>query len=86
MRLRFQFTGYVTVPTDGQYTFYSNSDDGSRVYIGSTLLVDNDGSHGDREIASTIGLKAGTHAITIAYLQGYGGQNLQVSYAGPNFA
>ncbi|WP_324671426.1 PKD domain-containing protein [Hymenobacter sp. GOD-10R] len=82
----FQFTGYVTVPTDGQYTFYSNSDDGSRIYMGSTLLLDNDGSHGDREIASTIGLKAGTHAITIAYLQGYGGQNLQVSYAGPSFA
>ncbi|WP_262892035.1 PKD domain-containing protein, partial [Hymenobacter cavernae] len=81
-----QFIGYVTVPTDGQYTFYSNSDDGSRIYMGSTLLVDNDGAHGDREIASTIGLKAGTHALTVAYLQGYGGQNLQVSYAGPNIA
>ncbi|GGF11009.1 hypothetical protein GCM10011383_22770 [Hymenobacter cavernae] len=82
----FQFTGYVTVPTDGQYTFYTNSDDGSMLYIGSTLVVNNDGAHGDREIASTIGLKAGTHALTVAYLQGYGGQNLQVSYAGPNIA
>ncbi|HEX8350000.1 MAG TPA: PA14 domain-containing protein, partial [Hymenobacter sp.] len=81
----FQFTGYITVPTDGQYTFYANSDDGSLLYLGSTLVVNNDGSHGDREIASTIGLKAGTHAFTVAYLQGFGGQNLQISYAGPGF-
>ncbi|OUJ66164.1 PA14 domain-containing protein, partial [Hymenobacter crusticola] len=81
-----QFTGYVTVPTDGQYTFYSNSDDGSLLYIGSTLLVNNDGSHDSREVSGTIGLKAGTHAFTVSYLQGYGSQNLQVSYAGPNFA
>jgi len=80
----FQFTGYVTVPTDGQYTFYTNSDDGSLLYIGNTLVVNNDGSHGDRELSGTIGLKAGTHAFTVSYLQGYGGQNLQVSYAGPS--
>ncbi|WP_324679525.1 FG-GAP-like repeat-containing protein [Hymenobacter sp. GOD-10R] len=82
----FQFTGYVTVPADGQYTFYSNSDDGSLLYIGNTLVVNNDGSHGDRELSGTIGLKAGTHAFTVSYLQGYGGQNLQVSYAGPSLA
>ncbi|OUJ68392.1 PA14 domain-containing protein, partial [Hymenobacter crusticola] len=82
----FQFTGYVTVPTDGVYTFYTNSDDGSLLYIGNTLVVNNDGSHGDRELSGTIGLKAGTHAFTVSYLQGYGGQNLQVSYAGPSFA
>ncbi|OUJ69900.1 FG-GAP-like repeat-containing protein [Hymenobacter crusticola] len=80
----FQFTGYVTVPTDGVYTFYTNSDDGSLLYIGNTLVVNNDGSHGDRELSGTIGLKAGTHAFTVSYLQGYGGQNLQVSYAGPS--
>ncbi|WP_324672205.1 N,N-dimethylformamidase beta subunit family domain-containing protein [Hymenobacter sp. GOD-10R] len=80
----FQFTGYVTVPQDGIYTFYTNSDDGSLLYIGSTLVVDNDGSHDSRERTGTIGLKAGTHAFKVSYLQGYGSQNLQVSYAGPS--
>lgn len=31
-----------------------------------------------------IGLKAGVHAITIPYMQGWGGQALSVSYSGPN--
>ncbi|GGF08503.1 PA14 domain-containing protein [Hymenobacter cavernae] len=79
-----QYTGYVTVPTDGQYTFFTGSDDGSKLYIGSTLVVDNDGLHGYTEKSGTIGLKAGTHAITVSYLQGTGGQTLDVSYLGPN--
>ncbi|WP_162268259.1 PA14 domain-containing protein [Hymenobacter sp. PAMC 26628] len=78
-----QYTGYITVPADGQYTFSTNSDDGSRLYIGSTLVVDNDGPHEVREISGTIGLKAGTHAITITYFQGAAGQVLEVSYLGP---
>ncbi|OUJ71422.1 PKD domain-containing protein [Hymenobacter crusticola] len=82
----FQFTGYVTVPTDGVYTFYTNSDDGSLLYIGNTLVVNNDGTHDSREVNGTIGLKAGTHAFTVAYLQDAGGQNLQVSFAGPGLA
>ncbi|TPG63711.1 T9SS C-terminal target domain-containing protein [Hymenobacter nivis] len=81
-----QYTGYVTVPTDGQYTFTTGSDDGSQLLIGSTLVVDNDGLHDYAERAGTIGLKAGTHAITIRYLQGAGGQRLTVSYQGPNLA
>jgi len=82
----FQYTGYVTVPTDGQYTFYTSSDDGSRLYIGSTLVVDNDGSHDTREQQGTIGLQAGTHAITITFFQNGGGQVLSASYQGPNLA
>ena len=77
------YTGYVTVPTDGQYAFYTNSDDGSRLYIGSQLVVDNDGLHGDQERTGTIGLKAGTHALTVDFLQGGGGQRLTVSYKLP---
>ena len=42
----FRFTGYIDVPTDGTYTFYTTSDDGSQLYIGYTLVVNNDGTHG----------------------------------------
>ena len=78
-----QYTGYVTVPADGQYTFTTGSDDGSQLFIGSTLVVNNDGLHGYAERAGTIGLQAGTHAITVAYLQGAGAQTLNISYQGP---
>ena len=78
-----RFTGYVSVPTDGQYTFYTSSDDGTKLLIGTTEVVTNDGVHGDQERSGTIGLKAGVHALTVLYFQGDGGQNLTVSYSGP---
>ncbi len=79
-----RFTGYINVPTDGTYTFYTTSDDGTKLYIGTTEVVSNDGVHGDQEQSGTIGLKAGKHAITIIYFQGVGGQSLSASYSGPN--
>ncbi|MVN79341.1 glycoside hydrolase, partial [Hymenobacter sp. HMF4947] len=81
-----QYTGYVTVPVDGQYTFYTLSDDGSQLFIGSTLVADNDWSHWFEERSGTIGLKAGTHAVTIIYFQQSGDSDLQVSYQGPGIA
>jgi hypothetical protein len=81
-----KYTGYVTVPTDGQYTFFTSSDDGSQFFIGSQLVVDNNGEHAVQERAGAIGLKAGTHAFTLTYFQSGGGENLRVSYQGPNEA
>ena len=78
--------GYVSVPTDGDYTFYTTSDDGSKLFIGDRQVVDNDGNHGDQERSGTIGLKAGVHALTIIYYQGGGGKSLSVSYGGPGVA
>ncbi|WP_460985479.1 NPCBM/NEW2 domain-containing protein [Spirosoma fluminis] len=78
-----RYKGYISVPADGQYTFYITSDDGSKLLIGSTEVVNNDGLHGEQERTGTIGLKAGKHAITISFLQGGGGQALTTSYSGP---
>ena len=79
----FKYTGYVNVPSDGTYTFYTSSDDGSKLLIGSTEVVNNDGLHGSQEKSGTIGLKAGKHAITITFFEATGGQELSVSYSGP---
>ena len=81
-----RYTGYVSVPTDGQYTFFTASDDGSQLFIGSTLVVDNDGQHGTRERSGQIGLKAGVHALTVTFFERGGDQVLNVSYAGPGLS
>jgi parallel beta-helix repeat protein len=78
-----RYKGYINVPANGQYTFYTSSDDGSKLYIGNSEVVNNDGLHAEQERSGTIGLKAGKHAITVAYLQGGGGQTLNLSYSGP---
>ena len=82
----FRYTGYVTVPTDGTYTFYTSSDDGSQLFIGSALVVDNDGLHGTQERTGQIGLRAGTHVLTVTFFERGGDQVLGVSYAGPGIS
>jgi glucose/arabinose dehydrogenase len=82
----FRYQGYVDVPADGPYTFYTASDDGSRLYVGSTLVVENDGLHATQEASGTIGLKAGKHAVAVTFFERDGGEVLTVSYAGPGIA
>ncbi|MFQ5807026.1 MAG: DUF4838 domain-containing protein [Phycisphaerae bacterium] len=77
------FSAYLRVPRDGVYTFYTTSDDGSRLYIGSQVVVENDGLHGARERSGAVALRAGWHPITVAYFQGSGAATLQVRYSGP---
>jgi len=77
------FDGFISVPKDGIYTFYTNSDDGSRLLIGSKIVVDNDGGHGDQERSGTIGLLAGKHPIKVEFFQGGGAKGLGASWAGP---
>jgi hypothetical protein len=81
-----RFMGYVEVPTNGTYTFYVNSDDGSRLWIGSDLVVDHDGLHAASEKSGQVILKAGKHPLTVEYFQAGGAQRLEVSYEGPGLA
>jgi len=75
------FHGFINITKDGFYDFYLNSDDGSNLLIGNSVIVSNDGSHLAQEIHGSIGLKAGKHAITVNYFQQNGPANLNVSYA-----
>jgi len=77
------FTGYIEIPEKGQYTFYTKSDDGSRLYIGGELVADNDGSHAVKEEYGTINLNAGKYAVRLEYFEDWSGQSLEVSFKGP---
>ncbi len=75
-----RFTGFVRVPADGVYRFYTKSDDGSRLWIADSLVVDNDGLHGAREESGVIALAAGLHPITVAMFEQSGDVELTASY------
>jgi hypothetical protein len=81
-----RFTGFVNVPQDGLYTFYTKSDEGSLFYIGRTLVVNNDGIHTATEKSGKIALKAGVHALTASYFEATGSEVLEVRWQGPNLA
>jgi len=82
----FQFSGYVMVPRDGVYTFTTSSDEGSMLYIGDSLIVNNDSLHTTEERSGQIGLKAGLHRITVYYFENSGDQILGVNYEGAGIA
>lgn len=76
--LRFQ--GFVDIPSAGVYEFFTISDDGSRLFIGSREVVDNGGSHSRRRRSGLIALEKGLHPICIEYFEDYSGQSLDVGY------
>ncbi len=80
----FHYDGSLTIPTAGQYTFYLQSDDGSKLWIDNTLVLDHDGAHWYWEKASApVTLAAGTHTIKVDYYEGYGNEYLALSWQGP---
>lgn len=79
----FIFSGYITVPADGKYTFYVNSDDGTRLLIDDKLVVSNDTLHEERERSGYITLKTGKHALKLFYFQHQTLYALSLSYSGP---
>ena len=84
-RFALQFTGMISTPKSGKYTFYVASDDGSRIYLNDKLLVDNDGLHGMSEKNASVDLPAGAHKLVVTYFDNGGGDGLNVSWQGPDF-
>ncbi len=73
-----EFNGYIDIKEEGIYTFYTSSDDGSRLYIDDQLIVDNDGIHGLIKKSGKAALKKGKHTIVVRYFQGNYGADLKI--------
>ena len=82
----FRYFGYVRIPTDGDYTFYVNSDDGCKLHVGSTVVVNNDFTHYPQEKKGTIKLAAGKHALIVEYFEHRLVEVLQIRWEGPGFS
>ncbi len=79
----FLWEGYINIPATGSYTFETNSDDGSKLYLApyshtATPLVNNDGLHGGQYRAGTITLTAGTYPIAITFFEQGGGESMNI--------
>lgn len=76
----FRYTGFIDVPEEGEWTFFTRSDDGSRLYIDGKVVVKNDGTHPMVEKSGTVELTEGRHAIEVTFFEGGGGQGLEVRW------
>ena len=79
----FQYLGFIRILVSGVYAFFTDSDDGSRLFIGETMVVDNDGLHGMKEKRGVIALAAGLHPIRVDFFEKTGGDDLKVYIEGP---
>jgi hypothetical protein len=65
-----QYRGFIKIKTAGAYKFRLLSDDGSKLFIDSTLIIDNDGIHSPKSVEGQIYLSKGTYPIRVDYFQG----------------
>jgi PA14 domain len=79
----FRFRASLAVPTAGDWTFFTTSDDGSRLLINDAIVVDNDGLHGPQERNGLVTLTAGRHDIEVQFFEQGGGEVLTVEWSGP---
>ncbi len=82
----FRFRGLINIATAGTYTFFTASDDGSRVLIDGAVVADNDGRHSLNETSGSLFLGTGLHDIEVQYFDALGSEMLNVSWQGPGIA
>ncbi len=80
------FKGYFNVPEDGDYTFYTTSDDGSRISIDGKRVVSHDGTHGATTATGSLCLAEGYHELVVEYFDNSGGHSLKVEWEGDNLS
>jgi cytochrome c553 len=79
-----KFTGAIHIAKSGKYTFWTKSDDGSRLYVDSKPVVDNDGVHAPEEKSGSVELQEGDHPIAVTFFQAGSGYELAVEWEGPD--
>ena len=80
------FTGFITVPGAGDYTFTLKDDAGANFRINDATVIDDDFNHTGEAVSATICLAAGRHAFRLYYRHGIGPRELSLSYTGPGIA
>lgn len=70
-RFAFLLRSTLTIEEVGCYEFSLASDDGSRLWIGDSLAINNDGAHKWRVRRDTQSLKPGTYPVKVWYYNAY---------------
>lgn len=67
--------GFITIPSSDLYTFYTDVEDGNRMWIWNTLIIDDWGIHNRHENFGQAVLEAGTYPFTMEYMANNGNAN-----------
>lgn len=78
--LAVRYDTFINAPAIGLYTFFLSSDEGSKLWVGDQLVVNNDGIHLFTEASGTIGLKPGRHRVRVEYFEQTGNNGLILNW------
>ncbi|MEU2026386.1 LamG-like jellyroll fold domain-containing protein [Streptomyces sp. NPDC016469] len=83
-----RWTGFITAPEDGDYTFAASGDNGFRLFIDGKAVIDHWQPDWDNEQTSEpISLKAGEpHEFKLEMFQDVGGANMFLRWSSANLA
>ncbi len=82
-----RFKGHVQAPQTGTYTFFTTSDDGVRLWVDGTRIVNNWTNHGPTVNSGTIHLTAGVLTpITLEFYERGGGAVIKLEWSGPGLS
>ena len=76
------FDGWILIPAAGSWTFFVNSDEGSRLLVNGSNVVDNNGLHAMQERSGTRALGAGYHSLRLEYFENTGDAGCILSISG----
>ena len=80
-----RLTGLVTFPAAGQYTFVTSSDDGVRVWVGDTLVVDRWETGSAERVGAPVTVAAGeSRRIRVEYRDDTSTATLQLKWRTPS--
>ncbi|MBW2530355.1 MAG: hypothetical protein JRI55_02675 [Deltaproteobacteria bacterium] len=82
-----RWEGVLSSPATDEYTFYLASDDGSRLYLGGALIVDNWGEHGLlRRRSKPLRLVRGErYPLRVDFYEGTGLAQIELSWSSTRF-
>lgn len=75
-----RWTGEVIIPIGDTYTFYGSSDDGMRIWVNDTLVMNAWVDRGTTETSGKIALEAGVYPIEVHYYENGGGATAALSW------
>lgn len=80
-----RFTGWIKMPSAGEYKIIVNHDDGVRLWVDGKPCIDN-WTMGTASDSATLELSANYHDLRLEYEQGEGGSHLTLLWSAPGLS
>jgi hypothetical protein len=82
-----RWTGRLIPPATGTYTFYTQADDGVRLWVNGVQVVNDWNQHAIKESSGTVALQSGVPVdVTLEYFEATGQATCKWLWAGPGVA